>query len=118
MSIDMEGRHGLELETAELLVRKSAPTTRDVEFRRKLGIVFGDQLLVALAIDIAHGIIPGKEGFFWKIAEPIVEEYKDVVERLDPRAIKMYEDKKPDELTQAHLLIEKGPTPPNGAAPK
>lgn len=119
MSIEMEGRHGIELETAELLTRKSAPAEREVEFRRKLGIVFGDQLAIALAIDMAHGIIPGKEGLFWKIAEPIIEEYKDVVEKLDPRTIKMYKDKKPDELTTAHLLAqEKGPTPPNGEAPK
>lgn len=116
MSIEMEGRDGVDLETAELLCRKAAPTNREVEFRRKLGVVFGDQILIALALDIAYDIIPGKGGLFWKIAEPIMEEYKDVVERLDPKNIKMYADKKPDELTAAHLLIEKGPTPPNGQA--
>lgn len=105
-----------DIETAELLCRKSAPVEREVEFRRKLGIVFGDQLLSALVIDIAHGIIPGKEGLFWKIAEPIVMEYKDVVESLNPRNVKVYADKKPDESTRAHLLTleEKGPTPPDG----
>ena len=50
-----------DIETAELLARKSAPVEREVEFRRKLGIVFGDQVISALAIDIAHGIIPGKD---------------------------------------------------------
>ena len=105
-----------DIETAELLVRKAAPVEREVEFRRKLGIVFGDQIISALVIDIAHGIIPGKEGLFWKIAEPIVEEFKDVVDALDPRNVKVYADKKPDELTKAHLLTleEKGPTPPDG----
>jgi len=29
-----------DIETAELLARKSAPVEREVEFRRKLGIVF------------------------------------------------------------------------------
>ena len=113
----MEGRVGIDPETAELLTRKSTVTEREVEFRRKLGIVFGDQVLVALALDIAYGIIPGKDGLFWKIAEPVLEEYKDVVDMLNPREIKMYADKKPDELTKAHLLAqenETGPTPPKG----
>jgi len=105
-----------DIETAELLARKSAPVEREVEFRRKLGIVFGDQVISALAIDIAHGIIPGKEGLFWKIAEPIVEEFRDVVDALNPLVVRVYSDKKPDELTRAHLLTleEKGPTPPDG----
>ena len=115
MSMEMEGRVGIDLETAELLTRKSAVTEREVEFRRKLGIVFGDQVLVALALDIAYDIIPGKGGLFWKIAEPVLEEYKDVVEMLNPREIKMYSDKQPEELTRAHLLLqENGPTPPKG----
>ena len=104
-----------DIETAELLARKSAPVEREVEFRRKLGIVFGDQVISALAIDIYHGIIPGKEGLFWKIAEPIVEEFKDVVDALNPLVVRVYSDKKPDESTRAHLLsLEKGPTPPDG----
>ena len=116
MSMEMEGRVGIDVETAELLTRKSDVTEREVEFRRKLGIVFGDQVLVALALDIAYGIIPGKEGLFWKIAEPVMEEYKDVVDLLNPSEIKIYADKKPDELTKAHLLlkVDDGPTPPKG----
>ncbi len=111
----MEGRVDIDLETAELLTRKTVTSEREVDFRRKLGIVFGDQVLVALALDIAYDIIPGKGGLFWKIAEPILEEFKDVVEMLNPNEIKMYADKKPDELTQAHLLtLEEGPTPPKG----
>ena len=45
-----------------------------------------------------------------------MEEFKDVVDALDPRNVKVYADKKPDELTKAHLLTleEKGPTPPDG----
>ncbi len=84
-----------DIETAELLARKSAPVEREVEFRRKLGIVFGDQVISALAIDIYHGIIPGKDGLFWKIAEPIVEEFKDVVDALNPLNVRVYSDKKP-----------------------
>ena len=115
MSMEMEGRVGIDVETAELLTRKSDVTEREVEFRRKLGIVFGDQLLVALALDIAYGIIPGKDGLFWKVAEPVLEEYKDVVDMLNPREIKEYSDKKPEESTKAHLLLQVDvPTPPKG----
>ena len=45
-----------------------------------------------------------------------MEEYKDVVDMLNPREIKVYADKKPEESTKAHLLLQldDGPTPPKG----
>jgi hypothetical protein len=113
MSINMEGRHGIDLETAELLARKSETTQREVEFRRKLGIVFGDQIILSIVMDMAYGNIPGKGGYLWKIAEPIIEEYKDVIDMLNPNQRSPYAPKSPVEQETAYKLAE-GPTPPAG----
>ena len=113
MSINMEGRHGIDLETAELLARKNETSQREVEFRRKLGIVFGDQVILAIVIDMVYGNIPGKGGYLWKLAEPIIEEYKDVIDMLNPNVTSPYSPKTPEEEETAYQLTN-GPTPPAG----
>ena len=94
------------IETAELLARKAEVSTREVDFRRELGIVFGDAVIFALVVDIYHGKIQGKDGYLWKVAEPIVEKYKDVIDRLDPATAQLYADKTIEEQTTAHLLAQ------------
>ena len=94
------------IETAELLARRAEVNTREVDFRRELGIVFGDAVIFALVVDIYHGKIQGKDGYLWKLAEPIVERYKDVLDRLDPATAQLYADKTVEEQTMAHLLAQ------------
>ena len=94
------------IETAELLARRSEVSTREVDFRRELGIVFGDAVIFALVIDIYHGKIPGKGGYLWKLAEPIVEQYKDVLDKLDPDNAVIYTDKTIEEQTTAWMLTQ------------
>lgn len=102
MSIDAPK---IDIETAELLSRRSAVANREVEFRRKLGIVFGDQVILALILDMYYGNIPGKGGYFWKLAEPIVEEFEDVIISLDPSNVELYR-KLTEAPDTAALLIQ------------
>ena len=43
-----------DIETAEVLARKAAIGTREVDLRRDLGILIGDGLILALVVDIYH----------------------------------------------------------------
>ena len=92
------------IETAELLARRAEVNTREVDLRRELGIVFGDAVIFALVVDIYHGKIPGKTGYLWKIAEPIIEKYKDLLDDLNPDNVKVYDDKTLLDQTTAQIL--------------
>lgn len=94
----------VDLETAELLSRRSVVTNREVEFRRKLGIVFGDQVILALIIDMYYDIIPGKNGYFWKLAEPIIKEFEDIILKMNPNNYTVWSEK--EELDTAGMLAQ------------
>ena len=93
-----------DIETAELLARRAEVSNREVDLRRDLGIVFGDAIIFALVVDIYHGKIPGKTGYLWKIAEPIIEKYKDLLDDLNPDNVKVYDDKTLLDQTTAQIL--------------
>ena len=93
-----------DIETAELLARRAEVSNREVDLRRDLGIVFGDAIIFALVVDIYHGKIPGKTGYLWKIAEPIIVKYKDLLDDLNPDNVKVYDDKTLLDQTTAQIL--------------
>ena len=95
-----------DIETAELLARKAAIGTREVDLRRDLGILIGDGLILALVVDIYHGKIPGKDGYLWKVVEPVIEKYKDILDDLNPDSKKVYSDKTLLDQTTAQILVE------------
>tara|TARA_B100000683_G_C12274380_1_gene467181 strand:+ start:280 stop:609 length:330 start_codon:yes stop_codon:yes gene_type:complete len=95
-----------DIETAEMLSRKAKIGTREVDLRRDLGIVIGDGLILALVVDIYHGKIPGKDGYLWKVVEPIIEKYKDVLDDLNPDIKKVYSDKTLLDQTTAQILAQ------------
>lgn len=96
----------IDIETAELLSRKAAVSFREVELRRKLGIVLGDQLIISLLIDIYYDIIPGKGGYLWKTAEPIIEEFKDLFEQMNPSNYSAYSQNDQEFETAAILAAQ------------
>ena len=94
------------IETAELLARRAEVSTREVDFRRELGIVFGDAVIFALVVDIYHGKIPGKDVYLWKVVEPVIEKYKDILDDLNPDNKKVYSDKTLLDQTTAQILVQ------------
>ena len=48
--------------------------------------------------------IRDRTGYLWKIAEPIIEKYKDLLDDLNPDNVKVYDDKTLLDQTTAQIL--------------